>query len=474
MAIDLNRSLAWTSANAAENAMLDDLQANILKGHGRLHTANAFFKFDNADDGRAFLGGLASSVTSASKQLQETVAFRQKGTPGDPVLLVFLTHAGYSALGIPTNQTPTDEAFVDGMAARQEALNDPDKSSWDKHLSANIHAMILLADTHGENVQAALKLLLKTKSKGVVHLGTDIGLGMKSLLSEGEGIEHFGYVDGRSQPLILREDVERERDARDGISVWNPEFPLKTALVNDPGGKSEFSFGSYFVYRKLEQNVRAFKKAEKNLAKALNLRPKQAELAGAMIVGRFEDGTPVVLQKEDGINAPVMNNFDYKDDEFGSKCPFHSHIRKTNPRGDSGILGAPLEDERSHIMARRGITYGKRLTHPNSKSLTIDEMPTKGVGLLFMAYQNNIQNQFEFTQRFWANNQNFVHDDTGIDPVIGQGPSGGQACPVEWGGGEKTKKMKFDFRNFVSMKGGEYFFAPSLSMLKSLSPRPIV
>lgn len=125
-------------------------------------------------------------------------------------------------------------------------------------------------------------------------------------------------------------------------------------------------------------------------------------------------------------------------------------------------------------MARRGITYGKRLTHPNSKSLTIDEMPTKGVGLLFMAYQNNIQNQFEFTQRFWANNQNFVHDDTGIDPVIGQGPSGGQACPVEWGGGEKTKKMKFDFRNFVSMKGGEYFFAPSLSMLKSLSPRPIV
>jgi hypothetical protein len=31
-----------------------------------------------------------------------------------------------------------------------------------------------------------------------------------------------------------------------------------------------------------------------------------------MIVGRFEDGTPVVLQGKDGLVNPVPNNFDFK------------------------------------------------------------------------------------------------------------------------------------------------------------------
>jgi deferrochelatase/peroxidase EfeB len=169
---------------------------------------------------------------------------------------------------------------------------------------------------------------------------------------------------------------------------------------------------------------------------------------------------------------PVPNNFDYRDDAAGLKCPFHSHIRKTNPRGESVRpgLASSLDEERQHIMVRRGITYGERKTKPAGKNGGIEftDQPTGGVGLLFMAYQNDIATQFEFTQAIWANNKNFVNSGTGIDPVIGQGDAGGQKCPVHWGGSPDDSSKPFDFRGFVSMKGGEYFFAPSLSALKNL------
>ena len=88
----------------------------------------------------------------------------------------------------------------------------------------------------------------------------------------GNGLEHFGYIDGRSQPLMLLEDIEKEsRD--EGIAQWDPTFPLTTALVPDPlvADAEELAFGSFFVFRKLEQNVRGFKTLEQNLADALNL-----------------------------------------------------------------------------------------------------------------------------------------------------------------------------------------------------------
>ena len=468
MAINLDNPLAWTKANAEETAMLQDLQANILKGHGREHTAHLFLHFGAAAAARQWLHAMASKVTSAAVQLNSNVAFKRTGKSGGLVTLAFISRAGYQALGATQNATPRDAAFLAGMAARKKTLNDPASTAWEAYLGAGVHAMVLLADDTAAKVKAARKALLASLPASVTLVGEETGLARKSKLAPGEGIEHFGYVDGRSQPLLLIEDIEHERDNRDGTSVWDPAFALSTALVVDPAGAGPNSFGSYFVFRKLEQNVRGFKTAETKLAKALGLAGDDEERAGALMVGRFEDGTPVVMQKADGVNEPVPNNFDYRDDPTGAKCPFHGHIRKSNPRGESTGPGNSLAKERSHLMVRRGITYGKRSKHPNSPSLTPAQMPTKGVGLLFMAYQNDIGNQFEFTQASWVNNQNFVRANTGIDPVIGQGSAGGQRCPVEWGGGSATARKAFDFRGFVTMKGGEYFFAPSISGLKAL------
>jgi len=198
----------------------------------------------------------------------------------------------------------------------------------------------------------------------------------------------------------MTEDIDAEMDGTDEATNWNPAFPLSQAIVPDTAAPDpNVHFGSYFVFRKLEQNVRKFKEQEAAFASRLTIDDK--ERAGAMLVGRLEDGTPVTLQFDEGSHSPVPNNFNYESDKHGSKCPFLGHIRKTNPRG-SGGFGQTQAQERQHLMARRGQTYGIRTDNPNDGQMA--NKPEGGVGLLFMAFNSNLADQFEFTQITWANN----------------------------------------------------------------------
>jgi hypothetical protein len=229
---------------------------------------------------------------------------------------------------------------------------------------------------------------------------------------------------------------------------------------------------------------------EQNLADALKLKGPDRARAGAMAVGRFEDGTPLVLSQTDGFIPIKENNFTYEADQVGAKCPFHAHIRKTNPRGDiARQFGIPEEvAERPRRITRRGITYGERNRHPDAFQ-ALEDLPTEGVGLLFMCFQSSIANQFAFMQNAWVNNETFLLDGTGIDPIIGQAPLPGtgapapieQTWPVQWGpqpdpnnpGSLKHPDTEpFFFGGFVTLKGGEFFFAPSMPFLKVLAPQP--
>jgi Dyp-type peroxidase family len=468
----LEKPIAWETANADELAMLRDLQGNILKGHGRKHTHNLFLHFTHTGEARSLLKSIAPYLTSALRQLKEAKAYREYHISGGVFIGLLLTSSGYRALGVAESSIPEDALFREGLKARQSQLSDPLVNTWDGTFQQDIHAMILIGDDNPHNVLRASTRIQNSLPNSVKLLGKEAGLVLRN--ENGDGIEHFGYVDGRSQPLLLVEDIQKESETS-GINIWDPAFPLNQVLVRCPGGASDLSFGSYFVFRKLEQNVKGFKEREEEIAKELGLSGEDKELAGAMLVGRFEDGTPVVLQGKDGKHSPVPNNFDFRDDAGGMKCPFHGHIRKTNPRGDTvREFNVPLEEERSHIMARRGITYGERpdaTFDSEGRIIAFDETkrPTSGVGLLFMAYQSDVARQFEFTQQSWGNNPDFVKSNprTGIDPVIGQGDGASvpQLQPKTWGGSDK---QEVSFHGFVTMKGGEYFFAPSLSCLKNL------
>lgn len=473
--LDLTQPLSWESASLDEIKALRNLQGNILKGHGRSNATILFIQFENGKraEARAFLRWVCVMfMRDAHSQLLESKHFKETGESGETFVGLALSAAAYRDLEIPDDKTPTGQAFSGGMRARQTALKDPTVDQWEPGYQKTIHAVIVIADDLQARVADVRAEIEAELARTGVVIARENGQAMHN--DNGDGIEHFGYVDGRSQPLMLVEDIVKEPGAH-----WDPAFPLSAALIEEPGSDPELGrYGSFFVFRKLEQNVRGFKEKEEELAAALGLTGADAELAGALAVGRFEDGTPVVLHQDDGRAHPVPNDFSYAIDPKGSKCPFHAHIRKTNPRGDTTrVFGAPEAGERLHIMPRRGIPYGTRPTHPNDEAQEQDHSlyPTGGVGLLFMAYNVDIERQFEFTQISWANNQAFVDNptipanNTGIDPVIGQGRNdeGLQKWPNKWGV-PAAGTTGFDFHGFVTMKGGEYFFAPSLPFLREL------
>lgn len=211
---------------------------------------------------------------------------------------------------------------------------------------------------------------------------------------------------------------------------------MTQVLLKDPLANNENAFGSFLVFRKLEQDVKGFKRQERRIAEKMNL--ENDEVVGAVMVGRFEDGTPYALSHEDGILDNLTNNFTYGK-EVG-KCPFLNHIRATNERDSAS---------RSMIMARRGIPYGA--------VSDIEDTGENKKGLLFMSFQSNIKNQFEASQ-LRANEKK--------DPIIGQNSifTAEASCF-----GDDTANLQMDFKNFVTLKGGEYFFAPSIPYLKTLN-----
>ena len=78
---------------------------------------------------------------------------------------------------------------------------------------------------------------------------------------------------------------------------------------------------------------------------------------------------------------------------LGQVCPVAAHIRKVYPRGDE-----KESEVQRHRLLRRGIPYGE----PSLSSPTAPVPDTEDAayrGLLFLAYQTSIENQFEFLQR---------------------------------------------------------------------------
>ncbi|SFW71405.1 Dyp-type peroxidase [Amycolatopsis australiensis] len=465
MSVDLSTTLSWTTATGDAATMLGELQPNILKAHVRDHLSALLLAFGDAAEARAFLVSVAGTMKSAKDHLDEAAAFKAGGAAGTPYVGVGLTAAGYRVLGV--GNFPQDEAFLRGMAAAEtrRKLNDPPRSTFDAGYHAEIHAVVLVGAATDKAMAARRSEILGSLPDSVTVLAEETGLGRVN--ARGEGIEHFGYVDGRSQPLFLSEDVDAEKNNTDGINVWNPAAPLSQVLVPDTAAPDpSVHFGSYFVFRKLEQNVRRFKQAEADLADTLGLTGEDRERAGAMLIGRFEDGTPLTTQREDGAESPVSNNFTYDSDRAALKCPFQAHIRKTNPRGSGGAEEPAAE--RLHLMARRGVTYGERPDDPNA-DVPPAARPSGGVGLLFMAFNAVLGNQFEFTQALWADNPGFPIVDgvtPGLDPVIGQGPREPSDYTIEWGG--PSQRTADPVPQAVTLRGGEYFFMPSLAFLRSL------
>ncbi len=457
--------------------MLQNLQGNIVTSHGRDFAVHTAFRFTAAAAAaKAMIKQLraAGFITSAAEQAQQAA---QRGTMQQVFGTLLLSVHGLKALGMtppaefgesanPPGPPISIDMSLPMRAAATELGDQP--GAWEAPYQQQIDGMLIVAyGQHGGDEQSTVNALFAhaQQARDILEQAAQV-LAVEtghSHVVAGQPREHFGFVDGISQPLYRTTDVAKAGNAQN----FDQSNGLINLLVPDPfapPGATD-AFASFFVFRKLEQNVKAWRDAVAHTATDLGVEPA---LAGALAMGRFQNGDPVAQFPHPLGPTPQpqpFNDFNYAQDVAGARCPYHAHIRKTNPRGDTdrdfgGGTGQLTPGELNRRIARRGITYGDR-------AHDLSDAPEGGVGLLFMCYQANIPDQFGFIQKNWVNNDAFGSrppNVSGQDTVIGQGPhTAKQTWPIAWDG-TGTKPLP-DFGSFVTNKGGEFFVAVSLPAL---------
>jgi Dyp-type peroxidase family len=219
--------------------------------------------------------------------------------------------------------------------------------------------------------------------------------------------------------------------------------------------------GTYVGFRKYQSRVGAFNR----FLRANGSTEEEREFLAAKLVGRWRSGAPLTLAPE--VDNPALgadprrnNDFNYANDPRGRQVPFGSHIRRMNPR-DTELTR--LTDVNIHRLIRRGTTYGPPYD-PNALSEEADTVPR---GAYFLFISAKAMATIEFLQQEWINDGNFIGAGSERDPIIGlQEADATFTIPKE-----PVRRRVHGIETFNVLRGGEYFFMPSLSALRWLGER---
>ncbi len=485
-----------------------DVQGLVRFGYSHLTSASyALLRIKNAAAAKVWIH--SAPVTSA-------VAIKP---PPQTALNIAFTASGLRALGLPDSIIDGfSHEFRGGMAQESRARqlgdvgnNDPSKWLWGRY-EHEPHVVVMFfaePDRFDSFVESA-----KGNTWSDAFAPDVIWLGTSNL----NGTEPFGFTDGISQPQI---DWEQQRQTPctqlqytniaalgEFLLGYRNEYGKITdrpllepdaasavllAAADMPAKKDLGRNGTYLVMRQLEQDVREFwkfvyKRAGGNLAEAGQL--------GAKMVGRTQAGDPLVPIQDGPIPGTDprtirQNQYTYQNDPAGVRCPFGAHIRRANPRngdfperelsafkklvimlgfGPKGFYDDLISPVRFHRILRRGREYGSELSREQAlQPAPPNESPR---GLHFICLNANISRQFEFLQNAWIANSKFSGLTGESDPLLGNRQSL-PGCPVTDNftvpGSSSLAGRVSGLRQFVTMRGGAYFFLPSLRALRYLA-----
>jgi Dyp-type peroxidase family len=462
-----------------------DVQGLVVSGYGRMHESRyLLLAVDRAPAARRWLGELAERITASDgpEELRcVNVACTSEG----------LKSLGLGAAELMTFSTP----FREGMTApyRQRILgdvgaSDPAEWSWGRPVAAHVakpveqvHILLLLFARDG----SAMATLEQEETE---RLRTDGGLRVIRTLtpeplpgrvSVGKfGVEHFGFVDGISQPVLKHSGLEAHLagDEARRMVIETGEFVLGypngygeltpwPRLVGSAGADFGRN-GTYLVMRHLAQDVAGFWTFLDESTKGPNGEQDHdgMERLAAKLVGRWRSGAPLVLAPHrNDPDLATSNAFGYADiDDSGERCPIGAHIRRSNPRDalDADPFKA-LTRANLHRIMRRGRVYG-----PPLDPLSPDDGQERG--LFFICVNANIERQFEFLQHQWSNNPKFAGLYDERDPLIGAQEDDGGSFTIQQ---SPIRKQVHRLPRFVTVRGGAYFFLPGIRALKLLATR---
>jgi deferrochelatase/peroxidase EfeB len=465
---------------------LADIQGNLLRGYRSANARHFALAVGDQAGGAAFVAGLISGDERASPQITNAEEWDDKP---HYTLNAGFTWAGLGALGVPQpvaagfplafQQGPAvravqpDPDYPDGVGLGDIGDSAPGEWILGGPNNPTVHMVLsLYTDEHRhrriDELTATLRALF------AAHKLTEISTHDANALPHGK--VHFGYRDGIAQPQIdgspgrFRPDMQPKASAGD--------FLLGRDYVNLYGGNYLGSLppalgdnATYAALRILRQEVHAFEQFVHHRAERWELDP---ELVAAKLLGRWRNGVPLMLAPDTAkVEPPIsdhqLNEFDYApgpghttwyDDVDGRRCPIGSHIRRLNPRG-SLVMGRP----HSRRLVRRGMPYGPPYDPAN---------PEDGVerGLLGLFICGDLEMQYEFIQRVWANEDIATHGLRGTrDPIIGaQPPLGGQF--VLRTDDSRDPIVISGLRRLVQTRGSVYLFIPGIGGLRYLSSAP--
>jgi Dyp-type peroxidase family len=518
---------------------LHDIQGGIVKSYGRYGFPKAYFfllTVTEEEKGRAFLRKLVPSITTSTAWASTESG--EKGLP-KPVSTtnVAFSYRGLHALGVPRDslQSFPDE-FAMGMQPRHTILGDDDASApeyWDP-VWRDPEAVHIMVWINGQN-----SATVEQRYQEIVDLIASMGSGVEimkghrgkdgrddcpyqdasAIYQNGEPTprEHFGYVDGISDPFFkgisayeqnvmgggkvtgadpstragwkALETGEFLLGHKDESLEW-PEAPDPALLARN---------GTYVVYRKLHQNVGSFDQYLDRVGRDF---PGGPEALAAKFAGRWRNGAPLstfpteqdandfaklwaaaksavlaaktaearsAAKTEFGRLNAKFTAYDYRNDLDGGRCPFGSHVRRANPRsalefGQNGAFETPGAVSNRRRILRRGLPYG-------DSSERRDEGEH---GVVFMALNASIRRQFEFVQQQWINYGNDFKLANEKDPLLGNhgldkdGKPDGSMVIQSAASDPKPPFVCFQMPRFVEVHGGEYFFMPSLTALRMI------
>jgi Dyp-type peroxidase family len=454
-----------------------DIQGFVLRGYNMPYARYCFLHFDDAQRARTLIHRLLGVITTGQRWDQ--------GKPQSTVNIAF-THKGLVSLDLPIATLITFPVeFQEGMQARGGILGDTGVNSvehWDKvWREGGVHALLAINAVSREALdgQTAMMQALMGETGGARILDSQDAA---SIVVDGKVTlkEHFGFTDGFGNPDYL--GVCRSTQPGQGKlmpdGTWAPLATGELLLgYADEAGELPVapvpallaSNGTFMVYRKLHQNVGTFRRFLDKWGARYGAGDAQArEKLASKFIGRWRDGTPVETSPDrpDPAIAQDPNrstNFTYDKDAAGTRCPVGAHIRRVNPRDAFGFEGRLINRRR---ITRRGLPYGP-LAPEEDASVSSDstEMDAIDRGVIFMALNASISRQFEFVQQQWISYGNDAHTGNERDLLMGN-HSEGEKYVIQ--GDTNPANPPFictDLPNFVELRGGEYFFLPSMTAL---------
>jgi Dyp-type peroxidase family len=417
---------------------------------------------------------------------------------------VAFSAAGLERLGLDEGlYARLPEEFVQGMAARASVLGDvlhnhpsrwalphacqPDGSAASPEQRvdlASVHAVLQVAKPGGAAPQPwaeatdpahplhpAVLSIAALREQGVRLLSVQTLRRAALRAGEAAARGHFGFVDGLSQPVVRPEGPTPTPPGahfHDDVPTGDLLLGHTNSLGDKPLSGRLWQNGSFLVMRRLRQDVRAYERALKaaaaTLPAALNIVPQGlAEL----MMGRRADGANLITHQAD-------NNFDYQGDAEGVMCPWQSHVRRSNPRtppsGTDKVDLGPVPR-----LVRRGMSFGPPA---DTEGGTSGEPADAERGLMFMAYNASIAEQFEVLQAWLAggNSSAPALPSRAADPFLAVRHPGEPArfhfrtpAPAGAGPGFTEHTVSLGTEPFTVLDWGLYLFAPSVHALGELT-----